>query len=29
MTAERYNGDARFEWREGVFYASVMLSSAD
>ena len=29
MTAESYNGDARFEWREGVFYASVMLSSAD
>lgn len=29
MTAERYNGDARFEWKEGIFYASVMLSSAD
>lgn len=26
MIAERYNGDARFEWRDGVFYASVMLN---
>ncbi len=26
MIAERYNGDARFEWKDGVFYASVMLN---
>ncbi len=26
IIAERYNGDARFEWRDGVFYASVMLN---
>lgn len=26
ITAERYNGDARFEWKDGVFYASVMLN---
>lgn len=25
VTAERYNGDARFEWKDGMFYASVML----
>lgn len=25
-TAERYNGDARFEWRDGMFYASVLLN---
>ena len=25
ITAERYNGDARFEWKDGMFYASVML----
>jgi hypothetical protein len=25
-TAERYNGDARFEWKDGVFFASVMLN---
>lgn len=24
--AEHYNGDARFQWKEGVFYASVMLN---
>lgn len=24
--AARYSGDARFEWRDGVFYASVMLN---
>ena len=24
--AKRYNGDARFEWKNGVFYASVMLN---
>lgn len=24
--AERYHGDARFEWRNGMFYASVMLN---
>lgn len=24
--AERYHGDARFEWKNGVFYASVMLN---
>ncbi len=26
MIAERYNGDARFTWKDGVFYASVMLN---
>lgn len=26
MIAERYNGDARFEWKDGIFYASVMLN---
>lgn len=26
QTAMRYNGDARFQWRDGVFYASVMLN---
>ena len=26
-TARRYNGDARFEWKEGMFYVSVMLST--
>lgn len=26
MIAEQYRGDARFEWRDGVFYASVMLN---
>ncbi len=26
MIAKRYNGDARFEWKDGVFYASVMLN---
>ena len=24
--AQRYDGDARFEWRDGIFYASVMLN---
>ena len=24
--AKRYKGDARFEWKGGVFYASVMLN---
>lgn len=24
--AHRYDGDARFEWRDGIFYASVMLN---
>lgn len=24
--AQRYDGDARFEWRNGIFYASVMLN---
>ena len=24
--AKRYDGDARFEWRDGIFYASVMLN---
>ena len=24
--AKRYSGDARFEWKDGVFYASVMLN---
>ncbi len=26
IIAERYNGDARFEWKDGVFCASVMLN---
>ena len=26
VIAEHYNGDARFEWREGMFYASVLLN---
>ena len=26
VIAEQYNGDARFEWKDGVFYASVMLN---
>lgn len=26
MIAEQYRGDTRFEWRDGVFYASVMLN---
>lgn len=26
IIAERYNGDARFEWKDGAFYASVMLN---
>ncbi len=26
MIAKRYHGDARFEWKDGVFYASVMLN---
>lgn len=26
IIAERYNGDARFEWKDGVFYSSVMLN---
>lgn len=26
MIAERYNGDARFTWKDGIFYASVMLN---
>lgn len=25
--ARRYHGDARFQWKDGVFYASVMLNS--
>ncbi|MFR4782020.1 MAG: GHKL domain-containing protein [Pilosibacter sp.] len=25
MIAERYSGDARFRWKDGIFYASVML----
>ncbi|MDO4338313.1 MAG: GHKL domain-containing protein [Eubacteriales bacterium] len=24
--AEKYEGDARFEWKDGIFYASVMLN---
>lgn len=24
--AQRYDGDARFEWRDGIFYASIMLN---
>ena len=27
MIAEQYRGDARFEWKDGVFYASVMLNT--
>lgn len=26
LLAKRYHGDARFEWKDGVFYASVMLN---
>ena len=26
MIAERYHGDARFSWKDGMFYASVMLN---
>ena len=26
MIAEQYHGDARFEWRDGIFYASVLLN---
>lgn len=26
IIANQYNGDARFEWRDGVFYASIMLN---
>ena len=26
MIAERYSGDARFMWKDGIFYASVMLN---
>ena len=26
MIAEQYHGDARFDWKDGVFYASVVLS---
>lgn len=26
LITERYHGDARFEWKDGVFYASVMLN---
>lgn len=26
LIAERYHGDARFEWKDGVFYASAMLN---
>ena len=26
MIAEQYRGDTRFEWKDGVFYASVMLN---
>ena len=26
MIAEQYHGDARFEWRNRVFYASVLLN---
>lgn len=26
LIARRYHGDARFEWKDGVFYASVMLN---
>lgn len=25
LITEKYHGDARFEWKDGVFYASVML----
>lgn len=27
--ARRYNGDARFQWKDGIFYASILLNSAD
>ena len=26
VIAERYHGDARFEWKDGMFYSSVMLN---
>lgn len=26
LIADRYHGDARFQWKDGVFYASVMLN---
>lgn len=26
MIAERYHGDARFAWKDGIFYASIMLN---
>ena len=26
MIAERYHGDARFTWKDGIFYASIMLN---
>lgn len=26
MIAEKYHGDARFEWKDGIFYASVLLN---
>ena len=26
LIAERYSGDARFRWKDGIFYASVMLN---
>ena len=26
MIAERYHGDARFTWKNGIFYASIMLN---
>ncbi len=26
LTASRYHGDARFEWKDGIFYASVTLN---
>ena len=29
MIAERYHGDARFEWKDGIFYASVILNPTD
>lgn len=27
VTVERYSGDTRFEWKDGMFYVSVMLSA--
>ena len=27
VIAERYSGDTRFEWKDGMFYVSVMLSA--